>query len=93
MTNVIEHMITVMRGCGRVDKLANLLPIATDKPDLSQPLAIAKPPPRRRMTPQETRSWVHFQSSNIGDVLRLLGSAGMRKKRSTTKIAGIESLM
>lgn len=93
MTSVMAHIMMVMSGCGRLERVARRLPMATDKPDLSHPLAMAKPPPRSRMTPQLTRSWVTFQSSNIGDVFKFLGSAGMRKKNKTTSIAGTESFM
>ena len=93
MTSVMAHIMTVISGCGRLLSVARRLPMATDNPDRSQPLAMAKPPPSRRITPQLTRSWVLFQSRSIGEVFRFEGSAGMRKKRTTTRMAGTESLM
>ena len=88
-----RHTITDIMNFGKCSRIMSWSPIHWDNPDASDPWAKAKPPPSIRIIPHETLSWVVFQSNNIGDVLNWVGFAGIKKKKKTTKIAGVESLM
>ena len=89
----IKQTTTVMKNGDRLSKTVSCDPIQLERPDCSVPSAIAKPPPRSRMMPQATDSWVVFQSRSGGEVLSSVGRAGIKKKNMTTNIAGTESLI
>lgn len=84
---------TVMKNGDRLSRTVSCDPIQADRPDLSVPSAIAKPPPRSRMMPQATESCVVFQSNSGGEFFRSVGRAGIKKKKMTTNMAGTESLI
>lgn len=90
---LIEHINIVIQTGGRYSNIFKLSPNTTDRPDRSQPLAIAKPPPSNKMTDQDIFSCVVFQSNSIGEVFKFFGSAGIKKNNRTTNIVGMESLI
>lgn len=91
--SAIKHTIMIIMNCGKLSRIVNWLPNHCDRPEASEPSAIANPPPRSNNTPQETCSWVVFQSKSIGVVLSSIGFAGIIKKNKTINTAGVESLM